>query len=32
MNTVLKFPHVNDDRQFLAGLNVEQEVKIPAFT
>ncbi|MEM7713786.1 MAG: GH3 auxin-responsive promoter family protein [Cyanobacteria bacterium P01_A01_bin.68] len=28
----LKFPHVNDDRQFLAGLNVEQEVKIPAFT
>ncbi|MEM9922253.1 MAG: GH3 auxin-responsive promoter family protein [Cyanobacteria bacterium P01_D01_bin.50] len=25
----LKFPHISDDRQFLAGLDIEQEVKIP---
>ncbi len=25
----LKFPHISDDRQFLAGLTVEQEVRMP---
>ncbi|HEY9652039.1 MAG TPA: GH3 auxin-responsive promoter family protein [Coleofasciculaceae cyanobacterium] len=25
----LKFPHINEDRKFLAGLVVEQEVKLP---
>jgi len=25
----LKFPHISEDRQFLAGLSVEQEVRMP---
>ena len=25
----LKFPHISEDRQFLAGLQVEQEVRLP---
>jgi hypothetical protein len=25
----LKFPHISEDRQFLAGLTVEQEVRLP---
>jgi len=25
----LKFPHISEDRQFLAGLEVEQEVRLP---
>ena len=25
----LKFPHISEDRQFLAGLSVEQEVRLP---
>jgi hypothetical protein len=24
----LKFPHISEDRQFLAGLRVEQEVRL----
>ncbi len=28
----LKFPHISDDRQFLAGLTVEQEIKMPLTT
>ena len=28
----LKFPHISDDRQFLAGLTVEEEIKIPLTT
>jgi len=25
----LKFPHISEDRQFLAGLTIEQEVRLP---
>jgi hypothetical protein len=25
----LKFPHISEDRQFLAGLSVEQEIRLP---
>ncbi|MBV6623550.1 MAG: GH3 auxin-responsive promoter family protein [Rivularia sp. (in: Bacteria)] len=25
----LKIPHINEDRQFLAGLNIDKEVKLP---